>query len=126
MPKINPNLKSGNYYNKHISNNFIVKSVVKNFYTNLLKVINKPYGKMIEIGCGEGHITSFLKSKGINILGNVEIGRFTSLNGPNFDIYARLKGVIIGSFCSIARNVAIQEISSDHMIQGVICIVVSI
>lgn len=45
----------------------------------------------------------------ITITGNVEIGRFTSLNGPNFDIFCSLNKVKIGSFCSIARNVSIQE-----------------
>lgn len=45
----------------------------------------------------------------ITITGNVEIGRYTSLNGPNFDIFCSLNKVKIGSFCSIARNVSIQE-----------------
>lgn len=45
---------------------------------------------------------------GTNIYGNVEIGRFTSLNGPNFDIEAGNNKVSIGSFCSLARNVSIQ------------------
>lgn len=37
------------------------------------------------------------------------IGRNTSLWGPNIDIYSKLNTVRIGSFCSIARNVSIQE-----------------
>lgn len=52
-----------------------------------------------------------LLGEGISIYGNVEVGRFTSLNGPNFDIYSRLNKVVIGSFCSVARNVAFQEYS---------------
>jgi len=39
----------------------------------------------------------------------VTIGRFTSLNGPNTDIVSGINPVSIGSFCSIARNVNIQE-----------------
>jgi virginiamycin A acetyltransferase len=39
----------------------------------------------------------------------VRIGDFTSLNGPNMDIYAKINTVTIGNFCSIARNVSIQE-----------------
>ncbi len=39
----------------------------------------------------------------------VTIGRNTSLNGPNFDIYAQLNEVHIGNFCSIARNTSFQE-----------------
>lgn len=42
------------------------------------------------------------------IHGNVHIGRYTSLWGPNLDIYTKQDGVIIGSFCSIARNVSVQ------------------
>jgi len=45
---------------------------------------------------------------GIVLRGNIEIGNYTSFNGPNTDIRA-LNKVKIGNFCSIARNVAIQE-----------------
>lgn len=41
--------------------------------------------------------------------GNITIGNNTSINGPNTDIYAKINQVKIGSFCSIARNVNIQE-----------------
>lgn len=37
------------------------------------------------------------------------IGRNTSLWGPNIDVYSMLNPVKIGSFCSVARNVSIQE-----------------
>ncbi|QCK15917.1 CatB-related O-acetyltransferase [Mangrovivirga cuniculi] len=48
---------------------------------------------------------------GVKITGKspVNIGRYTSLNGPNMDILASVNSVNIGSFCSIARNVSIQE-----------------
>jgi virginiamycin A acetyltransferase len=39
----------------------------------------------------------------------VSIGRNTSLWGPNIDIYCMLNPVRIGSFCSVARNVSMQE-----------------
>jgi virginiamycin A acetyltransferase len=39
----------------------------------------------------------------------LHIGRNTSLWGPNIDIHSMLNSVRIGSFCSIARNVSIQE-----------------
>jgi acetyltransferase-like isoleucine patch superfamily enzyme len=44
-----------------------------------------------------------------NLLGNIKIGRFTSINGPNTDILSLLNPIEIGSFCSIARGVQIQE-----------------
>lgn len=41
--------------------------------------------------------------------GNIEIGRFTSLWGPGIFLLGRKYGIEIGSFCSIARHVSIQE-----------------
>ncbi|MCM0083487.1 CatB-related O-acetyltransferase [Geomonas sp. Red32] len=41
--------------------------------------------------------------------GDISIGRNTSLWGPNIDIYCWLNPVTVGSFCSIARNVSMQE-----------------
>jgi acetyltransferase-like isoleucine patch superfamily enzyme len=46
------------------------------------------------------------------LIGNIEIGRWTTINGPNSDIWALVNKVRIGNFCSIARNVSIQEY--DH------------
>lgn len=46
------------------------------------------------------------------IHGSIKIGRRTSVNYPNTDIYARVETVTVGNFCSIARCVAIQEY--DH------------
>lgn len=43
------------------------------------------------------------------IRGDVTIGRNTTFNGPNSDIFARINEVRIGSFCSIARDVHVQE-----------------
>lgn len=44
------------------------------------------------------------------IAGNdIKIGRYTSINGPNTTVYAEVNRIEIGNFCSIARNVDIQE-----------------
>lgn len=43
------------------------------------------------------------------IVGDVEIGKYSSLWGPNIDIYSALNKVSIGNFCSIARNTSFQE-----------------
>lgn len=48
------------------------------------------------------------------IQGNVSIGKFTSIWGPNTTIIANINNITIGNFCSIARNVSIQE--SNHNI----------
>jgi virginiamycin A acetyltransferase len=44
---------------------------------------------------------------------SVTIGRFTTINGPNTDITCAINKVEIGAFCSIARNVVIQEFNHD-------------
>src|SRR5688500_7175010 len=56
-------------------------------------------------------------SRGVRIDGEVKIGRFTSINGPNTDIVSKINRVEIGNFCSIARNVTIQEFNhhSDRL-----------
>lgn len=46
--------------------------------------------------------------------GTINIGKFTSLNGPNLDIYAGNGSVSIGNFCSIARNVSFQVDSHNY------------
>jgi Acetyltransferase (isoleucine patch superfamily) len=54
--------------------------------------------------------------KGVRIVAKsgVSIGRYTSINGPNTDINCMLNPVRIGSFCSIARNVSIQEFNHNY------------
>jgi acetyltransferase-like isoleucine patch superfamily enzyme len=46
--------------------------------------------------------------------GNIHLGKFTSLWGPNLDIMTGIEKVIIGNFCSIARNVSIQTYNHNH------------
>lgn len=62
----------------------------------------------------QGNVIIGEHSKVIDALisGNVEIGRWSTFNGPNSDIYSMINSVTIGNFCSIARNVSIQEY--DH------------
>lgn len=43
------------------------------------------------------------------LTGEIAIGRYSSLWGPGVDVYALLNPVVIGSFCSIARYVSMQE-----------------
>lgn len=62
----------------------------------------------------------------VNLHGDIEIGNYTSINGPNTDIYTTIYKVKVGNFCSIARNVSIQEynhkinrVSTYHMCANV-------
>ncbi len=50
---------------------------------------------------------------GVRLNGNVVIGNYTSISGPNTDLSSLLNQVKIGSFCSIARNVTFQEYNHD-------------
>lgn len=62
---------------------------------------------------GEGKILAGRKIKinggSVVLNGCIEIGDYTTINGPNTDIYSAVNMVKIGKFCSIARNVSIQE-----------------
>ena len=46
---------------------------------------------------------------GVICYGNVKVGKFSSLNGPSTKIVAQINNIKIGSFCSIASGVVIQE-----------------
>lgn len=51
---------------------------------------------------------------GAILSGNINIGRRTTLWGPNIQVLSIKNSVIIGSFCSIARDVTLQEYFHDH------------
>ena len=61
---------------------------------------------------GMVHIGEYSKIIDATLNGNIYIGRHTTFNGPNSDIWALVNSVRIGNYCSIARNVSIQEY--DH------------
>jgi acetyltransferase-like isoleucine patch superfamily enzyme len=48
------------------------------------------------------------------ISGKVEIGRYTSLWGPGIHLLSGINPIKIGNFCSIARNLTIQEYFHDY------------
>lgn len=47
--------------------------------------------------------------KGVSISENVFIGKYTSIVGPNTQIASKINFISIGSFCSIASGVKMQE-----------------
>jgi acetyltransferase-like isoleucine patch superfamily enzyme len=47
--------------------------------------------------------------EGVSISENVSIGKYTSIVGPNTQIVSKINKISIGSFCSIASGVKIQE-----------------
>jgi acetyltransferase-like isoleucine patch superfamily enzyme len=58
-----------------------------------------------------GNVTVGEKSilKFVEIIGKVKIGNHTTINGPNVQILSKVNTIEIGSFCSIAKDVTIQE-----------------
>lgn len=64
-----------------------------------------------------GNITISDHSKiidGVELHGHIEIGKNTTINGPNTDLRCMLNQITIGNFCSIARNVTFQEYNHNH------------
>jgi virginiamycin A acetyltransferase len=51
---------------------------------------------------------------GCLISGQIDIGKNTSLWGPNIHVLSEIEPITIGNFCSIARDVTIQEYFHDH------------
>ena len=94
------------YYNIQLSPHvfaYLIKSKLKN--VNLRDVIIGK-GVVLSNGCG-----FFNKAE---LFGNVEIGQYTSVSGPSTRICAEVNSVKIGSFCSIASNVVIQEFYHNY------------
>jgi len=71
-------------------------------------VVNSTVNGEVSIGDHSAIVNSVISGK-------VNIGRYTSFNGPGSDILAKIHGVTIGNFCSIARNCNIQEF--NHITQ---------
>ena len=63
---------------------------------------------------GRVEIEEKCKLHQVVISGDVKIGRYTSLWGPNIQVVAIKNSITIGNFCSIARDVTIQEYFHDH------------
>ncbi len=49
----------------------------------------------------------------VNLSGKIKIGRHTSISGPNSSITQLINPVNIGSYCSIAKGLTIQEYEHD-------------
>jgi len=87
----------------------VLKIAKGSFIHPTVKLRNVQINGKIKIGEG----SKIEKGVKISNKSSVEIGRFTSINGPNTDIYCDINSVKIGSFCSIARNVTIQEFNHN-------------
>lgn len=59
--------------------------------------------------CSGVNIEERVRVVSATISGRVNVGRYTTIYGPNVGVFAGLNPINIGGFCSIARGVAIQE-----------------
>ena len=102
-------LQHSNSTRKKVQESNIVNSQITDpaLISGKAKIINSTVSGAVSVGD-----YAFIEN-GV-VCGNVNIGTHTSINGPNTDIYALKTHVKIGSFCSIARNVSIQEYNHMH------------
>lgn len=78
-----------------------IKSSNRDFSsTNTLKGVN--FNGQIKLG--ENNIIKFVEASG-----KINIGNHNTLNGPNLLLSSQINEIEIGNFCSIARDVTIQE-----------------
>ena len=51
----------GNYYPKYTSENFLVKKIMGGFFSSINSLIRTiPFSSMLDVGCGEGFISSYI------------------------------------------------------------------
>lgn len=91
-------------YSRNFISSIDVKLHKKSLYRGL-----RAYGNVsIDEGC------KIIDGVVIKTASSITIDRFTSINGPNTDIISQINPIKIGSFCSIARNVTIQEFNHNY------------
>jgi virginiamycin A acetyltransferase len=64
-----------------------------------------------DVQIGEG--CKIIDGVSIKTSSKIEIGRYTSINGPNTDLFSAINKIKIGNFCSVARNVSMQEFNHN-------------
>lgn len=97
---------------RNLEEKLLAKYIIHEFKLPKTTRINRGKLKLSgKISCGE----NCLFENGVTIkAGNfVTIGRYTSISGPNTDIVNSIFPINIGSFCSIARSVSIQEFNHN-------------
>jgi virginiamycin A acetyltransferase len=87
-------------YNYFLNQNIILieKNIISN--SNTLKGVNLKGNILI----GNNNILKFVEASG-----KIKIGNYNTLNGPNLVLNSKINFIEIGNFCSIARDVLIQE-----------------
>ena len=99
-----------------IGENIRVNKNCKIFYSLLSGKINVGDSTLINEVEASGNISigNYCKLKSCFLLGNIKIGNYTSLWGPNLDLRSNKENIVIGNFCSIARNVSFQSYNHNY------------
>ena len=99
-------LKGNNYINKNVKiHQSEIKGEVK--IDSNCKIEKSILSGQILIGEG-------CKIDQINLYGTIKVGKYTSLMGPNSDLITNNDlSIVIGNFCSIARNVSLQTFNHN-------------
>jgi virginiamycin A acetyltransferase len=95
----------------------MVQSVLASLRDRLERVNRIGKGAHIESGAwisgsaisDDSHVSVGCKIYRAELTGEVRVGRYTSLWGPSLFLSGGDKGIQIGSFCSVAHHVSIQE-----------------
>lgn len=97
---------------------FIINRYLHDFdvdFVSALPILEKPSNGIVirksdirgKVRLGKG-----VKLYGTTLLGDINIGDYSSFNGPSNIVSSVVNGISIGKYCSIASNVVIQE--SNH------------
>ena len=84
----------GNYYDKHNSSNPIVKWMMKKFYGTFIDILKDTPGQtLVDIGCGEGHLTNIIYNECDFEIKALEMDGATALHAgalyPHLDVQQR-------------------------------------
>lgn len=97
---------------RNLEEKLLAKYIIHEFkLPNSTRIIRGKLKITGKISCGEN--CRFYDEVTIKAGGKVTIGKYTSISGPNTDIVNSIFPIKIGSFCSIARNVSIQEFNHN-------------
>ena len=96
--------------------NFLTKSKTQYNSKLSLDVLNQVFQKKIKCNFGSAYISGNVEIHNnvtlfnqLEIFGNIKLSKNVSISGPGTRICSSINNISIGSYCSIASNVIIQE-----------------
>ena len=96
---------------------FLQNLTIGRNFLSLSKNVKVPKTALIK-GCilsGNVNIGEYVKMHNTEVAGEVSIGDHSTLWGPNTVVSSNIHSIKIGKFCSVARNVTIQEYNHNYL-----------